>query len=98
MSIVDAIEAYEALRWPTGKIPGGKRLASNKRRQSGAAGARPKVRCKIGWVSYSCPLGAVKVHHQNPTPSGADPWLHRRGMLGNERPLFIRPALKCGVH
>ena len=23
-SIVDAIEAYEALRWPTGKIPGGK--------------------------------------------------------------------------
>jgi len=23
-SIVDAIEAYEALRWPQGKIPGGK--------------------------------------------------------------------------
>jgi len=23
-SIVDAIEAYEALRWPTGKIPAGK--------------------------------------------------------------------------
>jgi hypothetical protein len=23
-SIVEAIEAYEALRWPTGKIPGGK--------------------------------------------------------------------------
>jgi len=96
-SIAEALEAYEALRWPLGKIP--ERLAPSGRRQSGAASARPKVRCKIGRVSYIFPVGSIGFIKSARTPH---PLARTRilgstngGTLGNERPLFIRPALGC---